>query len=331
MKTGLPNRALTRTAPRLALLAALALLPAAAAAQSVAARVAVGQAPHGVDVSPDGGRIYVTNLDGQSVSIIDAASLEVIGAVAVERGPVNIVLSPDGTRAYVANEFGGSISVIDTFEQKVVGRVETDRRPHGLALSPDGKRLYVCNIGSDTLLAVDTATLQVTGRVSVGDAPDTPIVSADGRSVWVTNYGRDGGQGTVSLVDAQSLTELAVIPMGVNPHALSLSLNGKFLYVTVEQGNEVVIVRTNSRDVKSRRRTGRIPHGMRLSPDGKTLWTVDIGSRTATLLKSKNGKRVAQVSLGDTAAPHAIAFSPDGRRAYVTDLASNELIVLDIP
>jgi YVTN family beta-propeller protein len=55
--------------------------------KEVATEVKAGSAPHGVAVSPDGVRVYVTNLLSEDVSIIDAASGREIRRVNVGKGP----------------------------------------------------------------------------------------------------------------------------------------------------------------------------------------------------------------------------------------------------
>src|SRR5581483_2392355 len=166
--------------------------PAPGATQArftITGRINVKATPHGVALTPDGGKLYVTNFNEQAVSVVDPAKMAVITTIPVERGPVNVAVSQDGRRVYVTNEVAGSLSVTDTAADRVVGRVVLGQRPHGMALSPGGDRLYVCNLGSNTLTVVNTDTLIVTGEVTVGDTPDSPAVSPDGRWIWVTNYG----------------------------------------------------------------------------------------------------------------------------------------------
>ena len=82
--------------------------------------IALGAAPHGVAVSPDGTFIYVTDFTARSVSVIDAAQLTVLDTIVVGRGAVNVILSKDGSRAYVTNELDETLSVIDTATRQVI-------------------------------------------------------------------------------------------------------------------------------------------------------------------------------------------------------------------
>jgi YVTN family beta-propeller protein len=86
----------------------------ASSPQTVTSTVPVGKHPSSVAVAPNGRRVYVTNHDSGSVSVIDAGSNTVTATVPVGNGPSDVVVSPDGRRIYVTNHDSDSVSVIDT-------------------------------------------------------------------------------------------------------------------------------------------------------------------------------------------------------------------------
>src|SRR5947208_2126456 len=81
---------------------------------------------------------YVTNLNPDSVSVIDTSSNTVVATVAVEFVPLGVAITPDGTRAYVTTEGSNSVSVIDTSSNTVVARVAVGIEPQGVIITPDG-------------------------------------------------------------------------------------------------------------------------------------------------------------------------------------------------
>ncbi len=78
------------------------------------ANITVGVFPLDVAITPDGTRVYVTNLNSNNVSVIDTSSNTVIATVAVGNTPESIAITPDGTLAYVANTNGSTVSIIQT-------------------------------------------------------------------------------------------------------------------------------------------------------------------------------------------------------------------------
>ena len=58
------------------------------------ATIDVGLAPSGVAVTPDGSKIYVTNLNN-TVSVIATATNAVSATISVGHGPVGVAFTPD--------------------------------------------------------------------------------------------------------------------------------------------------------------------------------------------------------------------------------------------
>jgi len=68
--------------------------------------------PMGIDVSPDGGRVYVSTGRGQSVAVFDAKSDEPIKMIEQVGARVwGITVSPDGRTVYTANGPSNDVSM----------------------------------------------------------------------------------------------------------------------------------------------------------------------------------------------------------------------------
>jgi YVTN family beta-propeller protein len=65
-----------------------------------------------VAVSIDGAQAYVTNVGGDTVSVIDTATNTVTDTITVGDGPNGVAVSPDGTLVYVSNFGDDTVSVI---------------------------------------------------------------------------------------------------------------------------------------------------------------------------------------------------------------------------
>jgi len=116
----------------------------------------------------DGRRVYVSNGNNDSISVIDLATQRVMAEVKLRLEP-----PLDRLRGLI---------------------------PFGLALSPDGRRLYVAEAGINAVGIIDTETLVVLGHLPVGWFPSKVAVSPDGRQLAVTNAkgygaGPNGGPG----------------------------------------------------------------------------------------------------------------------------------------
>ncbi len=67
----------------------------------------------GMALSPDGGRLYATQIYGQKVRAIDIAQKQVAATAELEAEPYTCVLSPDGRTLYVSVLGAAKIAVFD--------------------------------------------------------------------------------------------------------------------------------------------------------------------------------------------------------------------------
>jgi YVTN family beta-propeller protein len=106
-----------------------------------------------------------------------------------------------------------------------------DCMPTFVSVSPDDRRLYVaCNHGN-TLQVLDAGSLELVKEIPVGTGAYNVEPSADGKWIIVTNKKAQ----SVSLVDAQSLTEVAKIPTSKPlPHGVAYSPDGRFAFISQE-------------------------------------------------------------------------------------------------
>ena len=83
------------------------------------AEIAVGAAPRSVAVAPNG-RIWVTNKQSASISMIDPTSLSVVQTLALPRAsqPYGIVFDPAGSAAYVACAASGALLKLDPVDRR---------------------------------------------------------------------------------------------------------------------------------------------------------------------------------------------------------------------
>ena len=80
--------------------------------------------------TPDGKLVFISDLGGTGVVVVDVASRKEVKRITLGRGAAGILMQPDGARAYVAS--GNGVSAIDLNTLAVVGHVETGRGTDGL-------------------------------------------------------------------------------------------------------------------------------------------------------------------------------------------------------
>src|SRR3972149_1682290 len=103
--------------------------------------------------APD--KAFVADEEGNTVSVLDAASFKRIASVPVGREPHNVQVAPDGKLAWVTNngeqtmqgmgkggdaamKAGGEVWAIDTASHAGVAKVPVGRDPARVGVTPDG-------------------------------------------------------------------------------------------------------------------------------------------------------------------------------------------------
>ena len=83
--------------------------------------------------TPDGKLVFVSDLGGDDLVILDAAGRKEVKRLKVGHGAAGILMQPDGSRAFVAASPDNEVFVIDLKSLEVAGRIPTGKNPDGLA------------------------------------------------------------------------------------------------------------------------------------------------------------------------------------------------------
>lgn len=293
------------------------------------ATVAVGDAPQGVALSPDGSRAYVTNSVGDTVSVVDTATDAVVATVSGVTGyPVGVAVSPDGTRAYTANFYGNSVSVIDTATNAViatvpVGGVQTGGTAQHVVVSPDGARVYVSNFSGDSVSVIDTTTNTVIAVVAVADEPDGLAISPDGTRLYVTSRDDD----SVIAIDTVTGAVVGTVAVGASPTSPAVSPDGTRLYVVNYLDNSVSVIDTATTTVVATlENLGSRPGAVTVSADGLRAYVALEGVREVAVIDTATNTVVSSIVVSGT--PSALAVNAAGTQLYVTDFEGDALATI---
>ena len=127
--------------------------------------------------------------------------------------------------------------MIDANEGRVIKEIPVGIGPDGIALTPDGERLLVANSGTNDLSVVDLLDIEETRRVRVGEQPFSLTVNDQGY-VFVV----ESGSRTISILSPE-LNKVRTIEVGKKPIDIQVSPDSRFVYVTDEKENRVMVLR----------------------------------------------------------------------------------------
>lgn len=185
-------------------------------------QIATDRYPHGLRLSPDGQTLYVANMKGGTVSVIDVPGLKETKRIAVGKGPVQVGFSADGKQAYVSLSGENRLGLIDTASQRLMGKVAVGRTPIQMMAPAGTREVYVANQGSaknpaDTVSVVDPAKAKVVATLKTGQGAHGVASSTDGAYVFVTNI----ESGTLSVIETATRKVVATHQVGAGPNGVT--------------------------------------------------------------------------------------------------------------
>ncbi|HYC58735.1 MAG TPA: cytochrome D1 domain-containing protein [Thermoanaerobaculia bacterium] len=203
---------------------------------------ASGTDPECVAVSTDGARLYISNEDAGTASIIDAGTGKHRATLVVGTEPEGVTASPDGRWVYVTAETSNVVTVIDTKQERVAANILVDPRPRVSIFTKDGSRAWVSAEIGGTVQLVDAKKHRIVKRVRLGpaDKPVGMVLSPDEKRLYVAT-GRGNG---VAVVDTVSMRVIATIPTGVRVWGIALTRDGRKLYAANSLSNTISVINT---------------------------------------------------------------------------------------
>ena len=101
--------------------------------------IPTGRGTHGLLLSHDETKIYASNREEGSISVIDIATRKVVTKWKTGGSPDMGQLSPDGTQFWISSRYHSDVRVIDTRTGKVIATIPTEKEPHGLTYFPNSR------------------------------------------------------------------------------------------------------------------------------------------------------------------------------------------------
>lgn len=161
--------------------------------RQVIKHIETGAGAEGIAISPDESQLWITNREANTISILDAASLEIEATLASSAFPIRAKFTPDGHYVLVSNARSGDVAVFEVATRKELRRIPMDVEaseagsgeqrifgdrfgqspvPVGILVVPQSDLAYVANTNADIVSVIDLASWRVVDRILAGKEPD---------------------------------------------------------------------------------------------------------------------------------------------------------------
>jgi YVTN family beta-propeller protein len=271
------------------------------------------EVPHGIAISPDGGRIYVTNESMVTLDVVDAGTFKVTKRIPLSGRPNNVATSKDGSKVYVAIvEAPGAVDVIDAKSLTNVKKVSTKGGIHNVYVTPDGKFAVAGSIPEKTISVIDTASDAVawTLTLDAGIRPMAFTTKPDGSTKEIiVQLSEFHGFALVDFATRQETRRIALPDppghereieglQGSPAHGLAITPDGKMLWSTSKYYHAVMAYSLPDYKLLGTVEVGSHPDWLTIPPDGKYLYVALAGADETAVVDNKTMKVVKRIPVG---------------------------------
>lgn len=253
--------------------------------------------------------------------VLGGAALLLLAGFFILKAPALQGGSLAGTneKVYVALEGDGAVTVLDGVRGKVLKTISLDDTrtgtrymPHNVQVSPDGSVVWVT---ANAMAGMDHQSFRLI-NVAYADAghEDSETISDQ-----------------VIVIDPKTDTIVRRIPISIGAHLAHVvqSAQSSTVFIAAQEEDKIYLLDaktlTLSKSIDLPKGSG--PHGMRLSPDGKTIYVALTGGKSLGVVDVVSGV-VETVALDGGAVQTAV--TPDGSRVAVSVYDSRSVGVYNV-
>ncbi|MEQ1588344.1 MAG: bifunctional YncE family protein/alkaline phosphatase family protein [Cyclobacteriaceae bacterium] len=259
----------------------------------------LGDFPMNLVVSPSGKYMAVTN-NGQSrqtITLIDPVSEKIVDEITISKSWYGLVFNKAENKLYASGGndnmiliYGINNSKLEKLDSIVLGKPWPVKiSPTGLALVDENGKLFIATKEDSALYVADIVSKQFT-KLNLGHEAYACVLNPDSKRLYVSLWGGD----KVAVVDIESNTLHSEIPVGSRPNDMTITKNGRYLFVSHGNDNSVSVIDTQAEKVIEVFSSALFPN----SPAGST--------------------------------PNAVALSDDEKLLYIANADNNCLAVFDV-
>lgn len=277
-------------------------------------QISVGRQPKGVEVTPDGEKLYVANLMGELIDKKYRASVDVVDMASKHK--IKTILTPTNPRI-------GPVGIIGNAE---------------VAITPDNRFVLVSRTeGKKEAEVYDRALLNIIDVQTDELIGYVPLASAGAKIVALKPTERP--EDTVAYITNWFSEDLTVVSMkqiyqyqySGEPRLIPEAYL-KRIRLTTSWPNPQKEVNRKPGDARQLDQFKLAPRGVAFTTDGKYAIAIGYASGTLFIIDASTHEQVAEVAPfpGGYNLRHII-LSNDGRRAYLSHMRGDAVSAIDLP
>ena len=306
--------------------------------EGVITTISVGDSPNEIAFDSENNRMYVTNYNDDTVSVINTADNLVIATVTIGNTPNGIAFDSENNRMYYSlgnwlADVTKRIRFIDTADHSVSANIATaEPIANGIAFDSKNDRMYVvnwngvecCTPDNSSVSVINTATNRLIANIPVGDKSYEIAFDSANDRMYVTN----SADNTVSVISTANNSVIATVSVGDRPNPIAFDSENNRMYVGNQVDETVSVINTATNGVIATISVGDYPNGIAFDSANNRMYVTKGSDNTVSVIDTATNSVIDTISVGDT--PNGIAFDPVNNRMYVTNRGDDTVSVIGI-
>lgn len=304
------------------------------------------QSSSSIAVSPDGNLAVAVNPDSDSITLIDAITLDFITEISVGDNPITVAITPDAKKALVTNYDSATLSVIDLKEGKEIAQYEVGHMPYGVVTN--GSVGFITEFGIGSVSVMDISTGELLTRIQVDPFPSGIALSQNAEKLFITHF----FTGKITVINVPTNTIIGMASTGLETNLsqfIVIDEGGEKAYIPQTRSNttnlaplfdttvfpivnvldldELHIVTKKRITMDTADEPVNMPFAAALSHSTHILYVANAGSDNVSVIDLSTNRGLANLAVGSN--PRGIAIVPDESRVFVNNVLDGTLSVID--
>ena len=269
---------------------------------------------------------YITNLETNSVHIVNPETGRDLYQIPVKSIPTDIVQTPDERYLLVSTIASNKLYIIDLLQNRMIKEIEIGQYPSSIAIDSLNKLAYVSNQNSSTISVIDLSEMELINTYTVTGRPSKMILSYDRKKLIYAD--------SVSGKVYEYILDDTMKDEERNNYITQISSLSKFL----EQNNLLYIINRNKNQmdifsITTKKPVISIPVGEKpvdIALIGSEAYVLNAESDSVSVIDIAANQKIKDVPLSSGGFPRRITVLPSATRAFITSANIKEYILLDL-
>ncbi|MFI5186341.1 MAG: YncE family protein [Chitinophagales bacterium] len=195
--------------------------------------------------------------------------------------------------AFIAALGNNTIEIVDIDKAKVIRTIGQLNEPQGVLFIASLKRFVVADGGNGDCLFFDATTYALLGVVHLNEDADNIRYDETSQFVY-TGY----GNGAIAIIDANTMKQMADIPLDGHPESFQLSKKQNRIYINVPGEDEIEVAELSTKKLIAKWKNSNASSNFPMALDEKNN-RLFIGCRSPSRLRMINistGKNISVVN-----------------------------------